>query len=202
MGKPGLAVFCLAAFNSEEEGTEFLFSCLSVESCQQFASSEPLHYLCECKTLHLTHQAGPSGKVQEQHLGFRCLLVLREGPNTHVCHMHCKGGSVVQPFSTSHSPPTSTLPTSGMESAALMCLSISPASEHENWKCGAKSPLQKVLCSLCSTRWGISLRIVEAAPSVEPSTGALCSSLVTWAGWIFPEHSMEQKKGNKGGQRN
>lgn len=45
-------MFCLADFNREEEGTEFLFSSLSVGSCQQFAPSEPLHYLCRCKTLH------------------------------------------------------------------------------------------------------------------------------------------------------
>lgn len=39
----------------------------------------------------------------------------------------------------------------------------------------------------------ISLEIVEAARSTEPSAGVLCSILVTWAGWVFPESGMEQK---------
>lgn len=141
--------FAWQLFPSEEEGTEFLFSCLSVESCQQFAPSEALHYLCRCKPLHYPSRQSQLGRCRRSTWasGECSGKVQTPGSVTRAA----RGGSAVQPFSTLHNPPTSTLPASGMGSAALRFLSISPASEMKV-KQSRLSPLPMVLCSLFSTR--------------------------------------------------
>lgn len=71
MGKAFLAVFCLAAFKSQEEGLEIPSLCygfgqssyffhLTIESFQQFAPPESLRYLCRCEALRPGRQSGAS----------------------------------------------------------------------------------------------------------------------------------------------
>lgn len=119
VGKACLAVFCLAAFNSEEEGLEIsslccrfgqssYFSVLTIESYQQFAPPEPLRYLCRCEALRLG-QLGRYGQSTWAWGVCECTRKVR----TLISHRLETGSWSCSPSPCLTALPPSPLPTSG-----------------------------------------------------------------------------------------